>query len=79
MSDRVTVGDMPLDQPDPIDVGDVIAWTHLPREASELADWLAKVAGDWLDCELRARPVGDRPELFVAAIDETPVPTPEEP
>lgn len=49
MSDRVTVGDMPLDQPDTVTVGDVIAWRKLPVELTELADWLSRLAGDAWD------------------------------
>lgn len=71
MSDRVTVGDMPLDQPDTVTVGDVIAWRKLPVELTELADWLSRLAGEWLDCELRARQAGDRLEVFVAAMEDT--------
>ena len=71
MSDRVTVGDMPLDQPDPVGVGDVIAWRRLPVEVDELADWLSRLAGEWLDCELHARVASGRLEVFIAGMEDT--------
>ena len=64
------IGDLQLDQPEPIDVGDLV-WKHrLPWDAVVISTQLALAAQEWDGYELAVRAEGAFLICYVVAIVE---------
>lgn len=65
-----SIGGPPLDQPDPIDVGDIIATHRLPWSASDLGRFLGRLADEWVGYQLQARVGSNGIEVLVESISD---------
>ena len=71
MSERAQAGERPLDQPEPIDIGDLIAFRKAPIEdVDALLRWLREIRAEWSEFRLNVRLTDRGLEVVVAGLPD---------